>query len=291
MFGQAVGDVARIVKLRSGNSKAHHHLSRLHFKTGDRDESLAQIRECVKLDADNKEAFKFYKMLKKFKKVMDKVQSAVNERRFTEAIEYIDTAREIDADKTFVYQDELNTKTCNAYKVLEQQEQAMTACNVALELNPRNVEALLTRAEVWEQKADFEAAIVDIKAAGEIEENSQRVKERLQKAEKLLKQSKKRDYYKILGLPRTAAKKDITKAYRALARKWHPDQHTGEEDKKVAEGMFMDIAAANEVLTDEKMRKQFDQGDDPLDAEQERERNQGGFNPFGGGQRFHFRHG
>ncbi len=44
----------------------------------------------------------------------------------------------------------------------------------------------------------------------------------------------------------------------------------------------MDIASAKEVLTDEKMRRLFDDGEDPLDAEQERERNQGYFSIPGG---------
>jgi DnaJ family protein C protein 3 len=50
----------------------------------------------------------------------------------------------------------------------------------------------------------------------------------------------------------------------------------------------MDVASAYEVLSDDKMRRQFDQGEDPLDAEAQAERNQGGHNPF---QNFHFRQG
>ena len=48
---------------------------------------------------------------------------------------------------------------------------------------------------------------------------------------------------------RTASKKEILKSYRKLAVKWHPDQYKG-DDKKKAEKMFIDIAAAKEVLTD-----------------------------------------
>ena len=53
----------------------------------------------------------------------------------------------------------------------------------------------------------------------------------------------------IGGICRTAAKREILKAYRKLAVQWHPDQHEG-DDKKKAEKMFIDIAAAKEVLTD-----------------------------------------
>ena len=52
-----------------------------------------------------------------------------------------------------------------------------------------------------------------------------------------------------LLLFRTAQKKEIVRAYRKLAAIWHPDQYNG-DDKKRAEKMFIDIAAAKEVLTD-----------------------------------------
>ena len=48
---------------------------------------------------------------------------------------------------------------------------------------------------------------------------------------------------------RTATKSQIIKAYRKLAREWHPDKFEG-EDKEMAQKKFIDIAAAKEVLTD-----------------------------------------
>merc|ERR1712141_88655 len=122
---------------------------------------------------------------------------------------------------------------------------------------------------------------------GELDENFQRAKEGLERAQKRQKQAAKRDYYKILGVKRNARKKEITKAYRKLAQKWHPDNFQDEDEKKRAEKKFMDIAAANEVLTDPEMRQKFDNGEDPLDPEEQ----QRGNNPFQGGQgeRFFFR--
>ncbi|KAJ8956858.1 hypothetical protein NQ318_014273 [Aromia moschata] len=53
-----------------------------------------------------------------------------------------------------------------------------------------------------------------------------------------------------------------------MAQKWHPDNYQNDENmKKIAEKKFIDIAAAKEVLTDEEKRKQFDNGEDPLDPE------------------------
>jgi molecular chaperone DnaJ len=64
-----------------------------------------------------------------------------------------------------------------------------------------------------------------------------------------------KDYYKILGVSKDASQDDIKKAYRKLARQYHPDLHPG--DEKAAE-MFKEINEANEVLSDEKKRKNYD---------------------------------
>ncbi|OBS76539.1 hypothetical protein A6R68_17014, partial [Neotoma lepida] len=117
----------------------------------------------------------------------------------------------------------------------------------------------------------------DYEAAQEHNENDQQIREGLEKAQRLLKQSQKRDYYKILGVKRNAKKQEIIKAYRKLALQWHPDNFQNEEEKKKAEKKFIDIAAAKEVLSDPEMRKKFDDGEDPLDAESQQG---GGGNPF-----------
>src|SRR6201996_537158 len=67
---------------------------------------------------------------------------------------------------------------------------------------------------------------------------------------------KTKDYYGVLGVKKTASQDDIRKAFRKLARKYHPDVNPG--DKK-AEEKFKEISEANDVLSDEKKRKVFDQ--------------------------------
>ena len=64
-----------------------------------------------------------------------------------------------------------------------------------------------------------------------------------------------KDYYKILGLPKTATDDEIKKAYRKQALKYHPDKNkaAGAEDK------FKEVAEAYEVLSDKKKRDIFDQ--------------------------------
>ena len=63
------------------------------------------------------------------------------------------------------------------------------------------------------------------------------------------------DYYKILGLPKSASEKDIKSAYRKLARKHHPDLNPGDKE---AEKKFKEINEANEVLSHVENRKKYD---------------------------------
>lgn len=63
------------------------------------------------------------------------------------------------------------------------------------------------------------------------------------------------DYYKILGLSKKASEKDIKKAYRKLARKYHPDLNPND---KTAEKKFKEVNEANEVLSNPENRKKYD---------------------------------
>jgi curved DNA-binding protein len=64
-----------------------------------------------------------------------------------------------------------------------------------------------------------------------------------------------KDYYKVLGVDKSASQDDIKKAYRKLALKYHPDKNQG---NKTAEEKFKEISEANEVLADPEKRKQYD---------------------------------
>ncbi len=93
----------------------------------------------------------------------------------------------------------------------------------------------------------------------------------------------KRDYYDVLGVGRSAPDAEIKKAFRRLARKFHPDVNPGD---KAAEQKFKELNEAYEVLSDAKKRKQYDQfGHAAFDAAFGQQGDPGGahgFEGFGG---------
>ena len=66
----------------------------------------------------------------------------------------------------------------------------------------------------------------------------------------------KRDYYEVLGVSKTADDAEIKKAFRNLAKKYHPDMHPGDKE---CEEKFKESQEAYAVLSDTEKRKQYDQ--------------------------------
>ena len=72
------------------------------------------------------------------------------------------------------------------------------------------------------------------------------IRESLMRAEKALKMSKRKDWYKILGVSKTSSVAEIKRAYKKLALQWHPDKNV--DNREEAEAQFREIAAAYEVF-------------------------------------------
>jgi len=92
-----------------------------------------------------------------------------------------------------------------------------------------------------------------------------------------------KDYYAVLGVPRTATQTEIKKAYRKLAREHHPDAKPGDA---AAERRFKDVNEANAVLSDPAKRKQYDALGANWEAFSRAGAGAGGTDPFGPGGPF-----
>lgn len=269
-------------------------LSKLLYELGHAADALKEIRECLKLDPEHKLCFPFYKKIKKVDKFIGDAQLHQENKDFESCVQ--------SAEKVLKNEKEVRMIMFGGYQLLcscsakqDKFTEAIKFCNDALNIE-KDPHTLCDLAEALIGEEMYDDAIRSYQDAIEIDENLQRAKEGIERAKRLQKQAEKRDYYKILGVARSATKQEITKAYKKMAQKWHPDKFSGNEsERKMAEKKFIDIAAAKEVLTDPEKRAQFDNGDDPLDPEGKSQGFRNG-NPFQGFQhhgspfqfKFHF---
>lgn len=144
-------------------------------------------------------------------------------------------------------------------------------------LDESNVDGLVGRASANLLNEDYEAAIRDFTKAQELAGGGDRlIRDKLSRAQRLLKQSQQKDYYKILGVSRSATDREIKKAFRNMAKQWHPDTYRGDLSSDQVEKKMAGLNEAYEVLSDPELRARFDNGDDPNDP-------QGQSNPFAQG--------
>ncbi|CDU25700.1 related to DnaJ homolog subfamily C member 3 [Sporisorium scitamineum] len=257
-----------------------------------RDAGLQHLKACLHSDPDNKSCAKMHRKIKALEKALKKARNFYNSQSYRAVLSalkggkvggptVIDEIKEILQQSTEVQpgdeepllpstykgdpiQDsgillELHTMYCKSYTELNDLSKAMPFCELVLSRDPDNPIAILARAEQSLAQEKYEEAVRDLTKAFEASGRTDRsIHAKLQTAQKRLKLSQSKDYYKILGVKRTDDLATIKKAYRKMARENHPDK--GGSQEKMAQ-----INEAWGVLGDEELRKRYDSGDDPND--------------------------
>ncbi|CDS03904.1 hypothetical protein LRAMOSA06859 [Lichtheimia ramosa] len=303
---EAAGDLTRAAYLVPSDPDTLVLLAKINFfSLGESASALSQLKQCLHYDPEQKQCKKLFRQIKKIDKELNKAQDDFNAKRYaTASNKILGTSRASgiiqELDEPFnALEKELNAEgkmpkrlhlTCYDMACRIQGENRKDTdkiqkwCSAVLEMDQDNVDALMYRGEVYLKQNEFEQAVRDLEKANELSGGSNgRVRQALQKAQNLLRQSKRRDYYKILDVPRDADSRQIKKAYRKKAHEWHPDKYSGDLSKEEVEKKMAEINQAYEVLGDDEKRQQYDNGFDPYDPESA----QGGPGGPGGGSPFH----
>ncbi|KAG0377410.1 hypothetical protein BGX24_006152 [Mortierella sp. AD032] len=294
---EAVNDLNRATHNAATNPQLMHRLSTMsYYSLYMPEQALAQIKQCISFDPElkttEKEIVKLNSDLEnnRWAGVINK--SVGGEKSLVRAIEAETTAMETENNAVGKMPKRLLLKiysaACKAYTENKDITNALKWCSSTLSLDESNVDGLVGRGSAHMLNDDFEEAIHDFTKAQELAGGQDRnIHEKLSKAQRLLKQSQQKDYYKILGVSRSASGRDIKKAFRKQALQWHPDTYRGELTPEQVEKKMAGLNEAYEVLSDPELRERFDNGDDPNDP-------QGQQNPFGqgfGGNPFFFQQG
>lgn len=210
--------------------------------------------------------------------VKNKANEIFKQKKYEEAIEEYTKILEFDPNnKKFNSLILANRALC--YQKLNKNVEALRDSNQSIKLNPFYARGYIKRGNVYMELKMFDDARADFQKAKDLDPNVTGVEGYLNDANKKAESARKRDYYAILGIDKNADEKEIKRAYKKMAMKYHPDRNSeSEESKKMSEKKFIDVNDAYTVLSDPKKRSMYDQGVDPLNPEEA----QGGGMHFGG---------
>ncbi|NP_001026673.2 dnaJ homolog subfamily C member 7 [Lagopus muta] len=146
---------------------------------------------------------------------------------------------------------------------LRKLEEAIDDCTNAVKLDETYIKAYLRRAQCYMDTEQYEDAVRDYEKVYQTEKTKEH-KQLLKNAQMELKKSKRKDYYKILGVDKNASEDEIKKAYRKRALMHHPDRHSGAsaEVQKEEEKKFKEVGEAFTILSDPKKKARYDSGQD-----------------------------
>ncbi|XP_066245898.1 dnaJ homolog subfamily C member 7 [Euwallacea similis] len=231
------------------------------------DKAFSHFQQVLRLAPDHDKAMEQYKRAKHLKKMKEQGNEAFKNCKFAESINLYTEALQIDP---------LNRKTnsklyfnrATAYSRLIKIKEAIADCSSALILDETYLKALLRRAKCYSDIGEFEEAVKDYEKACKLDKSREN-KRLLQEAKLALKKSKRKDYYKILGIEKNASDDEIKKAYRKRALVHHPDRHVNatESERKDQEKKFKELGEAYGILSDPKKKARYDSGQDMDDMD------------------------
>ncbi|XP_043530879.1 dnaJ homolog subfamily C member 7 isoform X2 [Chiloscyllium plagiosum] len=146
---------------------------------------------------------------------------------------------------------------------LNKMQQAIEDCTNAIKLDDTYIKAYMRRAQCYMDTEQYEEAVRDYEKIYQTEKTKEH-KQLLKNAQLELKKSKRKDYYKILGVDKSASEDEIKKAYRKRALMHHPDRHSSAspEVQKEEEKKFKEVGEAFSILSDPKKKARYDSGQD-----------------------------
>lgn len=238
-----------------------------------------RAEECFKkalaFDPDMSEARDCLRLMRKLERAKNEANDLYKKAKWQEAVNAYTESLAIDPSNKITNAKILGNRALARAKI-EQFDEAQADCDAALKLDPTYTKVKKTRAKLKGEAGDWEQAVKDLKQLAEENQGDAEIARELRNAELELKKSKRKDWYKILGVSKDASDKEIERAYKKKAAVLHPDKTQGD---KVKEEQFKDCLEAKETLLDPQKRQIYDSGADLMEP------GMGGMggSPFGGG--------
>jgi len=226
------------------------------------EKAFQHFQRVLQYSPDHSKAKTFFKKAKSLQRSKTAGNDAFKASRFQEAYDLYTEALTIDPENKHINATLYFNRATTSSK-LNKLDNCINDCTSAIELDSGYIKAYARRAKSYMDQEEYESAVIDYEKVYKLDktkEHSQLLKD----AKLELKKSKRKDYYKILGVAKTASDDEIKKAYRKSALAHHPDRFPNEteEVKKEEEKKFKEVGEAYAVLSDAKKRARYDNGQD-----------------------------
>ena len=290
---EAYALTTQLIRLGGADSDVLLLRSRCLYMMGQMEDVVTILRSLLQGDPDNKSAFTLLKKVRAVTVAKAAADDKYKQKAFAEAADLYGNLLDLVKDN-LTYTSKVYYNRGQSYANVRKHAEAIADCTKAIDIDQKYAKAYMRRAaslcmiggpkEVQDAINDYE----HIKEISQDEELLKEAEKKTRSAKVQLKQAKRKDFYKTLGVQRDANENDLKKAYRKLALQFHPDRHAGstEEEKKVAENMFKEVNLAYEVLSDPKKKELYDSGVDEQDLDDPNagaRHQHGGGGGFGGG--------
>eukprot|EP00611_Tribonema_gayanum_P012715 TRINITY_DN2337_c0_g1_i6.p1 TRINITY_DN2337_c0_g1~~TRINITY_DN2337_c0_g1_i6.p1 ORF type:complete len:482 (+),score=145.55 TRINITY_DN2337_c0_g1_i6:204-1448(+) len=228
-----VADTGRVIKLQKENTTALKMRGEAYYRLAEVNMAINHFKEALKHDPDHRECKDWFHRCRAVQKRMEQAEGYNQSAQPVLAAQLWQEAAELDPHHRLL-NGPLLVRAAGALARGGLWQRSVDVAARALQADPSLKEAKVLIGDAQMELEQYEQAVRTYQEAREMEDD-QVLQQKQRKAEVALKQSKQKNYYKILGVARTATVKEVKKAYREQALIWHPDKWQNEEEKEKAE--------------------------------------------------------
>lgn len=235
---------------------------KLHHFTGAPDIAKKHFLEALRLDPDYNPAKVIIKRMREIERLKDEANKLFSQGDLDGAIEsYSKLLMQEPSNKSFNSTILANRSAAHMKK--SDYTSALTDINESIKLNPDNTKAFMRRGHIFTHLGHYKEAFEDYETVRTKDPHYPELDNSIRLTKLEEKKSKRKNYYKILGIEQSASSVEIKKAYKKMALQNHPDKNSETEEKRLmAEQKFKDIGEAYTILSNPEKRQRYDAGED-----------------------------
>lgn len=246
------------------------------IQAGDQDTALTHFTTCLGYDAFDDDCKREKEKLNTFRSNMEQANKALEAGKHREAAALYQLCLEYDPNWA-IMMPTIYEKLTRCFLGMSDGQRALEAVDKMISYDDKIQVSFILKSEAYLLLEKWDDAIREANNALGLGQ-TQEARQCQHNAERAKKMALRKDYYKILDIPKTASKREISKSYRKLSMKYHPDKNTESDSER----MYRDVTEAYDILSNEEKRRRYDLGED-LDQQQQQPQHGSPFTFFYGG--------